>query len=84
MGIRWIWDYRARKWVGHSLVGDWHLWQHDQKWLLVSPTGTVYTLEKRDRLAAYGASRLQNRRSRSAPGRAIGAGSTPLVRNQGS
>jgi hypothetical protein len=52
MGIRWIWDYRARKWVGGSLIGAWHLWQHDGKWLLASPEGTIYTLDKRDRLAA--------------------------------
>jgi hypothetical protein len=52
MGIRWVWDYQARKWVGNSLIGAWHLWQQDQKWLLVSPTGTIYTLDKRDRYAA--------------------------------
>jgi len=52
MGIRWIWDYRARKWSGNSLIGVWHLWQHDGKWLLASPEGAIYTVDKRDRLAA--------------------------------
>jgi len=52
MGIRWIWDYRARKWVGNSLVGSWYLWQHDGKWVLASPDGTIYTLDKRDKQAA--------------------------------
>jgi hypothetical protein len=52
MGIRWIWNYRARKWVGNSLVGSWYLWLHDGKWLLASPEGAIYTLDKRERLAA--------------------------------
>jgi hypothetical protein len=52
MGIRWVWDYQARKWVGNSLIGVWHLWQHDGKWLLASPEGAIYTLDKRDRLSA--------------------------------
>jgi len=52
MGIRWIWDYRARKWIGDSLVGKWYLWYHDKKFLLTSPSGAVYTLDKQNREAA--------------------------------
>jgi hypothetical protein len=52
MGIQWKWDYKARKWAGDSLVGVWRLWRADRNWMLASPTGAMYTLDKKDRNAA--------------------------------
>lgn len=52
MGIKWVWDYKARKWKADSLVGTWHMWFDGQKWFLVSPTGTIYTLHNKSRCEA--------------------------------
>jgi len=52
MGIRWAWDYQARKWVGGSTVGVWSLWYDGTRWQLQSPNGTIYTFLKQHRYEA--------------------------------
>jgi hypothetical protein len=52
MGVKWEWNYKARKWVSKSTVGEWLLWRHNAKWLLASPSGVVYMLHDQSRYAA--------------------------------
>jgi len=52
MGIRWIWNYAARKWIGSTSVGDWSLWYDGKRWSLESPGGAIYTLLKQHRYDA--------------------------------
>jgi hypothetical protein len=52
MGLKWEWDYKARRWKCNSTVGVWELWYQDTHWVLVSPGGAIYTLEKQHRYDA--------------------------------
>jgi hypothetical protein len=52
MGIKWIWNYTARKWIGGSTVGEWLLWYDGKRWQLQSPKGTIYTFLKQHRYEA--------------------------------
>jgi hypothetical protein len=52
MGIKWVWNYTARKWVGKSAVGEWSLWYDGTRWQLTSPNGAIYTFLRQHRYDA--------------------------------
>jgi hypothetical protein len=51
-GIKWIWNYQARKWIGDSEVGKWSLWYDGSEWKLESPGGTIHTFLRQNRYEA--------------------------------
>jgi len=52
MGIKWVWNYTARKWVGKSAVGEWSLRYDGTRWNLTSPNGAIYTFLRQHRYEA--------------------------------
>jgi hypothetical protein len=52
MGIKWIWNYKRRRWVGKSAAGEWSLWYDGARWSLESPSGAIYALSKQHKYSA--------------------------------
>jgi hypothetical protein len=52
MGVRWVWDYTARRWQWNSHMGQWQLWYDGKQWCLKSPRDAIYTIPKQHRYEA--------------------------------